>query len=46
MTLLSSEDAHRLEGVRDAETTISLDVEGEGADAVRKALFQRLGGRD
>lgn len=46
MTLLSSEDAHRLEGVRDAEATISLDVEGEGADAVRKALFQRLGGRD
>ncbi len=44
MTLLSSEDAHRLDGVRDAEATISLFVEREDANAVRKALFRKFRG--
>ncbi len=42
ISFLSSEDAHRLDGIRDAEAYLSLDTEAEDGVSVRGAVFRLL----
>ncbi len=42
VSFLSSEDAHRLDGIRDAEAYLELEADTEDAAAVRAAVFKVL----